>query len=151
MKIWCVAAWCLLVGAGCAPEIDFDDRTYFPADFEETYTMVSPCSESVTHGGNYVQVYASPDALEAFTDPTKEYPVGAILVKSQHRETAPECDYPTKWTVMRKGEEGSAPESNDWGWQQIDGDGAFVLGPQPNGCVTCHAGCGEDRVCTNDE
>lgn len=76
---------------------------------------------------------------------------GAVIVKENHMPTGvdlsqyelqdPVPDFGgdlAAWTYMVK-VPGFAPESGDWFWGRIAGDGSVLAGGSPDGCVGCHA------------
>ena len=65
-------------------------------------------------------------------------PEGTVLLKAQHGDAA--CQNLDRWTVMRKGATGSAPDGGDWEWQVVDGGGDVKMKGQLAMCVSCHSG-----------
>lgn len=147
----------LLLGAmlvsGCA---SWDNETYFPADYQDTFTKVHNCRRSTHPTGDYVVVWINDVGRDAFFARKWPLPEGTVLVKTQYTDSA--CSRLVRYTAMRKEAANSAPARGDWGWQLVDDQGGVRDccdggDPQaPRSCVGCHAPCvGSDRVCTSPQ
>ena len=132
--------------AGCA---SWDTEAYMPEDYQSSYTKVHECKKSTHPTGDYVTTWVSPEGAEAFKAGTRPLPVDTVLVKSQYSDSS--CTDQTRFTVMKKGVEGSNEASADWLWQLLDADGQVkeCCDGASNGCVGCHTPCAADNyVCT---
>lgn len=138
----------VLALAACDDSFEYDPNSYFAQDWEATYTKVSECSKTATHSGPYVEVWVSPDGLTAFND-GETLPEGAVVLKTQWANAS--CSEFDLWTVMRKGAAGTAPESGDWEWQTVFGDGEIQEQGQVAFCINCHKATCEanDLLCTS--
>ncbi|HEX4613520.1 MAG TPA: cytochrome P460 family protein [Urbifossiella sp.] len=90
------------------------------------------------HGGGFIVVRVSPEAIEAFRD-GRPLPVGAIVIKEKYADEAaagPLLGY----TVMLKREVGYAPDGGDWEYADIS---LAAEGRESRGrlatCAGCHA------------
>lgn len=76
---------------------------------------------------------------------------GAALIKENHRPTGvdiegmdPQTALPdfegdlAAWTYMVK-VPGYSPDTGDWFWGRIAGDGSLLAAGSPDGCVACHS------------
>ncbi len=140
----------LVPAGGCA---SWDDAAFFPADYQDHYTLLSSCKKSSHPSGDYVVVWANGLAAEAFTSGARPFPEGAVLVKTQYNDSA--CSELSSYTSMRKAAAGTAPERADWQWQTVregKGVGKCCDGGNPgdpSSCVGCHTPCaGQDMVCS---
>ncbi len=114
----------------------------FPADYQQTYTEVRDCRGSGDHNLNNVRMLASPSALEPYQGRVEPFPVDAVVIKEEYEFDDTTCTGTIlRWTVMRKLADGSAPETLDWTWQDLNGD-REVTEVDGTGCINCHTGCG---------
>lgn len=141
---------CLLLLAfglltGCPGDDGDDDdgvEPDFPADYADSYVEVRDCRGSGDHDLNTIRILASPTALEPYQGRVEPFPVDAIVLKEEYEFGDLTCSGPIKqWTVMRRLETGSSPETLDWAWQRVD-VGRNVLDQDKPLCIGCHQGCG---------
>ncbi len=150
-RVAAAASSCVLVvTGGCA---SWDDATFFPVDYQDRFTKLHNCRKGRHPSGDYVVVWINDIGKAALDDGTRPFPAGTVFVKSQYSDSA--CSEPTRYTASRKGEAGSAPDRDDWTWQEVSPSGAVgscCAGGDPSvgtSCVGCHAGCASnDHVCT---
>lgn len=136
-----VALTCAL--AGC-PSDDADDGVEpdFPADYDSTYVEVRDCRGSGDHNLANIRILASPSALGPYQDRVDPFPVDAVVLKEEYDFGDFDCEGPVQqWTVMRRVEDGSSPETLDWAWQTVDTE-RRVVDEDGAHCVGCHQGCG---------
>jgi len=101
--------------------------------------------------GMVLRTFVNDVAAEDVASGAGEFRGGAIIIKENHAPTgvdlaglelqAPLPDFAgdlRAWTYMVK-VPGFAPESGDWFWGRIAGDGSVLAGGSPEGCVACHA------------
>lgn len=125
---------------GGAAGVDEDAVVAAAADYA-TFQRVTDAPYKSQHGlADAVHVWVPADlaaAYAAVADGTApDYGPGALLVK-EHLDAEGAHD---GLTVMWKGPEGYAPESEDWWWGRIDAEGVLAEGGQVGYCVSCHAG-----------
>jgi hypothetical protein len=124
---------------------DGDEPTaepFFPEDYEESYAEVRPCMPSGDHDLNNVRIVVDAAALVPYEERMEQFPVGAVVLKPEYDFGDMTCSgAPKQWTVMRRLAEGSAPDTLDWEWQQVDADRKVVSEDLPR-CIACHTGCG---------
>ncbi|MFO7563906.1 MAG: cytochrome P460 family protein [Enhygromyxa sp.] len=129
---------------GC-PSDDGDDAgpaPDFPADYASSYAEVRDCRPSGDHNLNTIRILASPEALAPYQERLEPFPVGAVVLKEEFDFGDSDCSGPIKrWTVMRRLETGSSPETLDWAWQDVDADRRVLEEDKP-ACIGCHQGCG---------
>ena len=143
-----IALTALMSMGGCA---SWDEQTYFPEDYQSTYTQAHACKKGAHPAGNYVTTWVNSIGKEAFEKGTTPYPEGTIFVKSQYADDR--CTEQERFTVMKKGATDTAPDSGDWLWQLV-GDTGNVgeCCDGSNGCLGCHTPCkSNDWVCTHPE
>ena len=115
---------------------------FFPEGYQASYTEVRDCRGSGDHNLNKIRILASPEALGPYQDRDAPFPEGAVVLKEEHDFGDMSCSGPIlRWTVMRKLAAGSAPDTLDWEWQDVD-DARVVIEADGAGCVNCHTGCG---------
>ena len=122
---------------------------FFPRDFSATYIQVRDCRFSIAHDGHNILVYASPGQADAYLNGVYPFAPGTVFVKVLHND--PSCEDLAGYVAMRKGEAGTAPDSDDWEWQEVDASRKVLgSGPLPS-CIGCHKGCteGRDFTCTD--
>jgi len=135
-----IAALVIGCGGGGEAEFVYDSASYFPENYETTYQELAGfgCEQSPTHGGDYVRILVSDEALPAYDG--MEIPDGAVITKPQYSDAG--CTTLTSITVMQKD---SAAESG-WQWQTVGADGAVGDSGQVQFCVDCHAAmCGGNQ------
>src|SRR5690606_26741642 len=130
---------------GCPGDDGNDDAGVepdFPADYAGSYVEVRDCRGSGDHDLNTIRILASPTALAPYQDRVDPFPVGSIVLKEEYDFGDITCSGPIKqWTVMRRLETGSSPDTLDWAWQRVDAD-RNVLDRDKPACIGCHQGCG---------
>ena len=128
----------MLLSACGETEFVYNSASFFKQDYETSYTKISDCTKSPTHGGDYVKVFADSNAAQAYSggDPVKE---GGVVVKPQYADDG--CTELTSIKAMRKGPAGTAPDKGDWEWQDVGEDGSISSEGQLGGCISCHTGC----------
>lgn len=141
----------LVTGLGvsaCGEEYTYDQASFFPQDWESSYTKVVNCKKSAIHSGPYVAVWADSSGVDLYKGDDKAVaaPEGTVIVKPQYSDDG--CTDLTAITVMRKGSPGTAPEKGDWEYQNITGEGEIAEEGQVGYCINCHTGCsGKDYLC----
>ena len=145
ITLFFVAAISGAIIPGCA---SWDSGTYFPEDYEATYTKAHACKKGAHPAGDYVITWVNPVGKQAFEKGTTPSPEGTIFVKSQF--TDKNCTDQSRFTVMKKGPAGTATDKGDWLWQLIDNSGGVAeCCDGSNNCVSCHTPCKtNDWVCT---
>lgn len=132
------AALFALLAVGCGddgPEPDF------PADYRDTYQEVRDCRFSLEHGLVYIRVWASPEAVTAYTGRVEPFATGAVLLKEQYGDSDMACAGSIMTTtVMTKLDVGSSPQTLDWRWQSVTPD--RHVEPDDTRCASCHVDCG---------
>jgi hypothetical protein len=114
----------------------------FPADYASSYTEVRNCRPSGDHDLNNIRILADPNALDPYQNRVEPFPVDAVVLKEEYDFGDLTCSGPIKqWTVMRKLEAGSSPDTLDWAWQRVDLQRRVVDEDKPL-CIGCHQGCG---------
>ena len=137
--------------AACGSD-DSGEPPPFPADYATTYSEVRNCRNSLDHDLMRIRVLAAPDTRDAYLAKT-EFPVGAMLVKEQYRDTDTSCAGPIqRYTVMKKLAAGSSPATLDWTWYELDADQKTET-VDAQRCIGCHTSCGKppegyDGTCT---
>jgi hypothetical protein len=137
----------LLALSACGDSFSYDAASYFPEDWQDTYTEQVGCKQSSTHGDDYVIVYTSPEATAAYTDRAQAMPEGAVILKEQFSDSS--CSTLSAITSMRKLADGEDTANGDYGWQRVESDGTVAFsGAQPGNCSTCHSACPDgDFLC----
>ena len=95
-------------------------------------------SGSSPHQNKYITVYVNDVGRHAMLEQkTPHFPQGSIIVKE--KLTTPTSSAPELLTVMIKRESGYNPESGDWEYMVVDGNGESVQerGKLEN-CQVCH-------------
>ncbi|MFN0150400.1 MAG: cytochrome P460 family protein [bacterium] len=127
---------------------------FFPANFEQSYTLVRDCRFSTDHNLTKVRVYVDSIGAASYLAGTYPLPVGTIAVKVLTDGQADDCAGATEeFVAMRKGVPGTAPTYGDWEWQAVNPDRSVRLSGQLfDQCVACHASCtfGRDFMCTDE-
>lgn len=130
------------------------DGVAFPADYATSYTEVRDCRPSGDHDLNNIRVVVDSAALGPFQDRSTPFPTGSIVLKEEFEFDDIDCTGEVKqWTVMQKLEAGSAADTLDWAWQQVDRD-RRVVSENSQRCVACHSACvdgavGYDATCAD--
>lgn len=131
--------------AGACPGDDGDDGgppPAFPEDYERSYVEVRNCRGSGDHDLNNIRILVDAAALAPYQGREAPFPAGAVVLKEEYDFGDTSCSGELKqWTVMRKLADGSAPETLDWAWQQVDESRRVVDEDAPR-CIGCHQGCG---------
>jgi hypothetical protein len=129
----------LLLAAACGDE---PLEPIFPADYRATYVEVRDCRGSGDHDLSPIRVLADPAAMPAYVNRDRPFPVGATLVKEEFEFDDVACEGAiVRWSVMVKLEDQSSPDTLDWRWQRVDGDGTVRTQDEPR-CIGCHIDCG---------
>ncbi len=137
-----LAAWIVICGCGAEPVEPEGVPAWFPEDYRAFYQETRDCRLSLEHAAR-VRILASPDAALAYTDRSVPFPDGSILVKEQFAYKDIACtELPSRFTVMRKLPVGSAPNSLDWEWQDVEAN-MHELATDIQNCVDCHDTCGK--------
>ena len=140
-----LAACLCLVTSGCAGDDVGDDSGVepdFPADYADDYVEVRNCRGSGDHDLNNIRILAGPSAITPYNGRSEPFPPGAIVLKEEFDFGDLACEGPIKqWTVMRRLEDGSAPDTLDWSWQRVDAE-RKVVDVDAARCINCHSGCG---------
>ena len=137
-------ALCALAACGEElPEYTHSSAALFDEDWRTQYTRVVTCKESPTHNVNHIETWVSADALEAYQDRTRTFPLGSVVLKAQY--DGPGCDdQEVAFTVMKKLVEEPATELEHWDWQRVEADGSLGYDPvSPGFCGDCHTGCNQ--------
>jgi hypothetical protein len=125
-------------GDGDEPAVE----PFFPADYDASYTEARPCMPSGDHDLNNVRILVDAAARVPYEERMQPFPVGAVLLKEEYDFGDTTCEGElTQWTVMRRLAEGTATDTLDWAWQQVDADRNVVSEDLPR-CIACHTGCG---------
>ena len=133
---------------------DDSEPALFPDDYAATYQEVRNCRNSIEHGGIRVRVLASPDAVMPYKTRAQPFPTGALVVKEEYDGGDVDCGGPiVQFTVMQKLDVGSAPDTLDWEWQEVDRDLHAKQDTLVERCTQCHTDCGKppegyDATCT---
>jgi hypothetical protein len=121
-----------------APEPIFDP------DYATTYTKVRDCRSSTSHDFLMIVIWADPDAATPYLDREAPFPVGSIVLKEEYDIGDTECTGDVvQWSVMKRLEDGAAPEQLDWFWQKVDRNGQVVTENEAR-CFGCHDDCDGD-------
>jgi hypothetical protein len=108
-----------------------------------TQTDYALARERNPHSAAFVNVYVNKIGLGAMSSTEQPlFPVGSVLVKEKfypHGDVANEKKEPDLFTVMLKREAGYNPESGDWEFAVVSGDGkqTQARGKLAN-CMSCH-------------
>lgn len=114
----------------------------FPEDYAASFTEARPCMPSGDHDLNNVRILVDPAARVPYEERMEPFPVGAIVLKEEYDFGDTTCTGDVKqWTVMRRLAAGSAADTLDWQWQQVD-DARDVVSEDLPRCIACHTGCG---------
>jgi hypothetical protein len=107
-------------------------------------TRVDEASEAGgPHKDKFVSVYVNDTGKSAMmSEPVRKFPVGSIIVKEKF--STAEGGSPELMTAMRKREAGYNPESGDWEYLVINGEGTKVEARgKLDECMSCHAAVGK--------
>lgn len=117
----------------CGTEFTYDTNSLFPEDYQSSYSKQAKfdCTESATHGGDYVRVWLSPEIKPAY-ESDAEAPEGAVALKEQFSDSS--CEELTSITAFKK----DASSSNGWKWQNVQSDGSVEFTVDENYCSSCH-------------
>jgi hypothetical protein len=140
----CLALSLIGLVTGCPDDEPIDPPTpdpAFPPDYASSYTEVRDCRQSGDHDLNVVRILADPAALAPYRDRDQPFAAGAVVLKEEYDFGDTSCTGDIKqWTVMVRLDEGSAPDTLDWKWQQVDA-ARNVVGEDTPRCYGCHTGC----------
>ena len=140
------ASLALLVGASvvmlACPAEESGPAPFFPDDYDASFTEVRACRASGDHDLHNVRILADPAALAPYRERMSAFPTGALVLKEEYDFGDVDCTGDIlQWTVMRRLEAGSSPDTLDWSWQRVDLE-RRVLEPDAKRCISCHQGCG---------
>jgi hypothetical protein len=133
----------LVLILGCCGTEPKGEPAWFPATYRTTYQEVRDCRRSLEHSAT-IRILVSADAVDAFAR-TAPFPTGSIVLKEEYGLPDVTCAEPIeRYTVMRKLEVGSAPDTLDWEWQEVGDDlHEIERGTDIPHCVNCHRVCGK--------
>jgi hypothetical protein len=95
----------------------------------------------------FVDVYVSPDHVDAFTSLEGDMPQGMAIVKAAYGDAGGAPGELEALTVMAKMEPGYDPEHGDWYYGVLDPSGATAMQQgKLQMCIGCHEGAGTDYV-----
>lgn len=130
---------------GTAPAPAGEDPV-FPADYQQSFTMVRDCRFSIPHPST-ITVHANATGAADYEAENYPLPEGTVLVKTLYAD--PACTAISGWVVMEKREAGFSPSAGDWFWQEVNGDGSVADSGVIQSCIGCHAACADrDWTCT---
>lgn len=119
----------------------------FPANYEQTYTMVRDCRGSNEHPASIV-VHCDPVNDDSYTNGEYPFAEGTVIVKTVYADD--ECQTVDGYVVMKKGPPGTNPTGGDWYWQDLDASRTVIEEGLIPACISCHSGCGDrDFTCTD--
>lgn len=131
-----------LLFIACACTGDDPTPAIFPTTYASTFQEVRDCRQSLEHAA-VIRILVSPDAVDAYANRTVPFPVGAFVLKEQYPDGDITCSEPVeRYTVMRKLELGTSPDTLDWEWQESDASFHDNQAELQN-CVNCHSVCGK--------
>lgn len=110
----------------------------FPDDYRTSYTMVRDCRRSIEHDLVFVRVWADPTAAETYLSRDGSLPDGSVIVKEEFDDEG--CTDLIGFTVMQR-QQGFAPASGDWRWQEVTADRTVVTDGVRAECFLCHEAC----------
>ena len=103
--------------------------------------------ESGGHQGAWVEVYVSPEHVDAFTALDGEMPRGMAIVKAAYADEGGAPGDLQNLTVMAKMDAGYDPEHGDWYYGVLDPSGATAMQQgKLQMCIGCHDGAETDYV-----
>lgn len=108
-----------------------------PDDYKTTFTKVTERAQSNDHQGMMVEVWVNDIAKATWDAGSGTYPEGSILVKEHYADDA-STDV-MAWTTMEKLNAGYAPDTGDWYWEKVMGDGTVEMEGTPAMCTGCHS------------
>jgi hypothetical protein len=117
----------------------YEQGTYFPENYRQTYTQVTPCRVSEEHSSPYYLMHVNKEAVDMFKKSGQPYAPGTVMVKGQFDDK--ECNNLQRWTVMRRHKTG-------WHWQNVKKNGKIAEQGKVAYCMDCHENCDNDLVCT---
>lgn len=121
---------------------DSGPAALFPADYASSYAEVRDCRSSTEHELANVRVLADPQALGPYLGRDADFPVGSIVLKEEYDFGDTACTGSIiRWTVMQRLSTGSAPDTLDWTWQDVDASRRVKSVDEPR-CIGCHTTCG---------
>lgn len=133
---------CCVAFMGCGGDDDeavfaYNSASSYPENWESVYVQTKTCAKSSTHGGDYVEVWVSPEAEAAFGDRAIEMPVTAVLLKAQFSDSA--CTKKSGFTAMNPSAVGT-DGAVTWHFQRTEVDGTIGSDGTDNFCSSCHMG-----------
>lgn len=137
-----LAIFAMSLSACGETEFVYNSASFFKEDYQTSYTKISDCTKSSTHGGDYVKVFADDNAAQAYSTGGAAVKEGGVIVKPQYADDG--CTELTSIKVMRKGAAGTAADKGDWQWQDVSNDGSITSEGQIGFCISCHTGCAMD-------
>jgi hypothetical protein len=142
MKVHSLALGLLCSHWGCSSDPAAEAvQPDFPANYASSYEEVRDCRRSGDHDLNYVRILTDPEGFAAYRDREDDFPEGSIVLKEEYDFADTECSGGIqKWTAMERLPKGSAPNTLDWAWQEVDAS-RTVVGGEITGCVGCHRSC----------
>ncbi|GMV38457.1 MAG: hypothetical protein AMXMBFR64_01730 [Myxococcales bacterium] len=108
-----------------------------PDDYKSTFTKVTERAVSQSHEGMMVEIWVNDTAKPTWDSGSGVYAKGSIVIKEHYMDEA-STDVKA-WTTMEKREAGYAPDSGDWYWAKVMGDGTVEMDGTPAMCVGCHS------------
>ena len=132
-----------VLGASCSgSEEDSGPEPVFPASYAASFSEVRDCRSSTEHDFMRVRVLADPAATGPYQGRDADFPVGSVVLKEEYDFADTSCSGDVvRWTVMQRLADGSAPETLDWYWQDVDAS-RRVISENASRCIGCHTGCG---------
>lgn len=132
--------------AGCPDEGEPVDEPSFPEDYAASYTEVRNCRGSGDHDLHNIRILVDAAGLAAYQDRMEPFPEGSIVLKEEYEFSDADCEGDiVRWTVMTRLVEGTAPETLDWAWEDVDAD-RVVVSRDLDRCIGCHTGCGTEAM-----
>jgi len=141
--LFCLATLALTACGDNSNDFTLSSDAFFASDWETSYQKLDKldCSQSPTHGSQWVKIYYDDAAAPAYNGEGGELPDGAIVIKPQFSDDA--CETMTWITAMKK--DSSTPSG--WVWQRAEADGTLSINGQNDFCINCHTGCPNDMLC----
>lgn len=128
----------------------YTDWSFEPGVPEGYYVGVEP-------HGMILRTFVNDIAMADFGSGADAFSSGAVIIKENHMPTGvdlssldqqdPVADFGgdlAAWTYMVK-VPGFAPDTGDWFYGRIAGDGSLLAAGSPEGCVACHSQVAEDN------
>ncbi len=136
----------LACGGEDSEEFVYSSDSYFAEDYETSYQALSDydCTQSATHGNDYVRVYVSEEGQPAYAETPMEPGEGAVMVKNQYSDDA--CETLNAITVMRK----NADATDGWEWQRVSASGDVESSGEASQCSGCHSTMCDSFTCADE-